>query len=240
MNTQGNPDSKIAFIVLAVGSYLALVLLSFRVWPQFSIVLLLLGLGGGIAWLATEGRRSLLNAQSTRAERHTFAGRIKTRLAECRAKEEQFRRESEAIRNSIRVLREDLERGSGADEAEKARAQVLIKEFEAEFNLRHAKVSFFTDCSERLEELLARHQLHQSITARKRELEQLRQTNFDDEALMEETRYHLEQDSIQLDTIVELSKDVAVSFKAEQAEELRARLEKLRVSLGNRPDQTAE
>lgn len=231
MNTPRDPESELYTYLLVGSVYLALVFFSFRLFPQVAILLLAIGAVVGLGWFFAFGRQKLREKQLVRREKNTFAGRIKTRLEECQAKEAQFRNEAEFIRGRIRSLRDDLERSALADEAEKARAQVLIKEFEAEFNLRHAKASFFADCIKRLEELLARHQLNQSIAARKRELEELRKTNFDDEARMEETRYHLEQDTIQLDTITELSKDISVSFKAEQAEELRARLEKLRISL---------
>lgn len=240
MNTQGNPDPKLSLYFLAVGIYLIVTILLFRIWPQLSILLLLLGTATVLGWFFAVGRRKLADAKAERQQRNTFSGRIKARLEECRLKKENFQNEAHFIRDRIYALKEDLERGAKADETEKARAQVLIKEFEAEFNLRHAKVSFFSDCVSRLEELLARHQLHQSIMDRKRELEELRKSNFDDEAAMEETRYHLEQDTIQLDTIAELSQDATVSFKAEQAEELRVRLEKLRGSLGIKHEEGLE
>lgn len=240
MNTRDNPDDKRIIYLLTAGVYLLVTMLSFRVSPSLGFGLIfagvLIGLTAGIFF----GRRKLLDIRAEGRDKHTFAGRIKTRLADCRAKEARFRNESDFIRNRIQSLREDLERSTKADEAERARAQVLIKEFEAEFDLRHAKVSFFSECVTRLEELLARHQLHQSIIARHKELEELRSSNFDDEAGMEETRYHLEQDTIELDTISELSEDVSVSFKAERARELRARLEELRKSLGGKTAEQAE
>lgn len=240
MNTRENPDNKLITYLLAAGVYLLLTMLLFRVSPSLAIILLLAGIVIGLGWFMAIGRQKLLEMRTARSEKSTFGGRIKVRLEDCRAKEAQFRNESDFIRGRILALREDLERSVKADDTEKARAQVLIKEFEAEFDLRHAKVSFFSECIVRLEELLARHQLHQSIVARKRELEELRQSNFDDEAGMEETRYHLEQDTIQLDTISELSQDASVSFKAEQAQELRLRLEKLRGTLGGKPTQSPE
>ncbi len=160
-----------------------------------------------------------------------FGQRVSLRLDSCQQKELRFRTEAESIRESIAALRDDLDRSEQAGTDEKERAGQLIKEFEAEFNLRLAKAAFFADCATKLRELLDRHRLHESIAARKRELDELRKTNFDDEASLEETRYHLEQDSIQLETIAELTKDISISFKAEQAEELRAKLEKLRTSL---------
>lgn len=239
MNTRDNPDNNTTYLLLA-GGYLLITLLAFRISPSLAFTLFIIGAAAALGWFFVSGKQKLTQLRRLRAERNTFGGRIRERLRECEQKEAQFRSESDYIRERIKALREDLERGASADETEKARAQVLIKEFEAEFNLRHAKASFFSDCVSRLKDLLARHQLHQSIADRKRELDELRKSNFDDEAAMEETRYHLEQDTIQLDTIAELSKDAAVSFKAEQAEELRSRLEKLRSSLGKLPGENLE
>ena len=232
MNTPRDSKSELYTYLLGGSVYFALLFFSFRLSLRATFVLLVIGIAFTIGWFIVSGRQKIKARKLERQARNTFSGRIKTRLEECKQKETQFRNEAEFIRERIRSLREDIERSVLADDTEKARAQVLIKEFQAEFDLRHAKAAFFADCIHRLEELLARHQLNQSIAQRKLELDEMRKTNFDDEALMEEARYHLEQDTIQLDTITELSKDISVSFKAEQAEELRTRLEKLRTSLG--------
>ncbi|MFT7121581.1 MAG: hypothetical protein ACJAZ9_001761 [Neolewinella sp.] len=231
MNTHGTPETKLYTYLLIVGAYLALVLILLRIIPRFAILMALVGVIVGLGVLMALVRQKWTSKKEERKASNSFDGRIQLRLVECRQKEEQFRSEVEEVRNSIKTLQDDLDRSNKADETEQERARELIKEFQAEFNLRHTKAAFFADCVTKLEELLARHQLHQSITARRRELEELRKTNFDDEARIEETRYHLEQDTTQLDTIAELSKGISVSFKAEQAEELRARLEKIRTSL---------
>ena len=164
--------------------------------------------------------------------RSEFGDRIAERLADCRQREEQFRDEGERILNSIATLRDDLDRNTGVAAEEIVRAEGVIKELEAEFSLRHAKASFFADCAAKLEELLARHRLVESIAARRRELREMRQNNFDDEAAVEETRFGIEQDSIELDTIVELSQSAVTTDKTAQTQDLRDRLEQLRSSLG--------
>lgn len=231
MNTPRDPKNELSTYLLVGSVYFALIFFSFRFSLQAVFLLLILGVAAALGLAFYFGRQKYQEKRKKQQAENTLSGRISIRLEDCKKKETQFRNEAAFIRDRISALREDLERSAMADETEKARAQVLIKEFKAEFDLRHAKASFFADCVKRLEALLARHQLNESISARKRELEELRKTNFDDEAQMEETRYHLEQDTIQLDTITELSKDISVSFKAEQAEELRARLEKLRTSI---------
>lgn len=223
-NTGSDNPNLIVYACL----YFLIASLLLRFSPGLGIMLFLLGIIGFAAYFGTSWFRKYRTAQSNTND---IGSRISQRYEDCRGKEERFRTEAENIRDSIATLRDDIERSVAADTGEIERAQKLIAEFEAEFNLRHAKASFFADCAAKLKALLDRHQLQQSIAARKRELEALRSTNFDDEAALEETRYHLERDTIELDTIAELSKEAFVNFKAEQADELRVRLEKLRAEL---------
>lgn len=231
MSAPGNtpsPDTATKLIIL--GIYLTLVIVVLRLMPALGFLLFGLGAVGGLLYYAWQAQHAL-RAKLVKPDTNNFATRVRLRYEDCLEKEEKFRSEAEGIRQSISTLREDLERSVAAGKEEREHAESLIKEFEAEFNLRHAKASFFADCASKLKTLLDRYQLQESIAARKRELDALRSTNFDDEASLEETRYHLERDTIELDTITELGKEVFVSFKAEQAEELRNRLEKLRSRL---------
>ncbi|MEM9526431.1 MAG: hypothetical protein AAGA31_07460 [Bacteroidota bacterium] len=234
MSARGkDPKSDNSHYLIYAAAYLTAVFLLMRFIPQLAILLLVLGVTFAAVLLGmkmVDGVKAGRN-QFRKNTKNDFKSRVRTRLHECKASEARFREEAETVRESIRKLRDDLDRISTTDESELERGQTLIKELQAEFNLRHAKAAFFADCATKLQQLLDRHRLQESIAARKKELEALRETNFDDEASVEETRYHLEQDSIELATITELSQDIAVSFKAEQAEELRARLEKLRGSL---------
>ncbi len=224
-NTTG-PDNPTLLIYACL--YFLVASLMLRLSPGLGIMLFLIGIIGIAAYF---GASWLKKHRASKPDTADIGFRINQRYNDCKAKEERFRTEAENIRQSIATLRDDIERSTTADTEEVARAQKLITDFEAEFNLRHAKASFFADCAAKLKALLDRHQLQESIAARKRELEALRSTNFDDEAALEETRYHLEKDTIELDTIAELSREAFVSFKAEQAEELRLRLEKLRGEL---------
>lgn len=167
-----------------------------------------------------------------------FGQRVSERLYDCRQREERFRDEGERILKSIATLRDDLSRNDGAADDETGRAEEVIKELESEFSLRHAKASFFADCAEKLEKLLARHRLVESIAARRRELREMRRDNYDDEATVEETRFNIEQDSIELDTIVELSQSAtATTDKRAQTQDLRKRLDQLRQQLNQTGDQ---
>ncbi|NJC28139.1 hypothetical protein [Neolewinella antarctica] len=168
-----------------------------------------------------------------------LGARLRRRLTACQRQEDKFRDEADAIRVSIEELRNDLERSTTAPAEELERGEKVLKALKAEFDLRHTKALFFADCATRLKQLLARHQLNDNIARRQKELSTLRATNFDDEAAVEETHYHLEQDSIQIETVSELSKEVGDYFKTEQAEELRQRLEKLRTKI-LRPTQPSD
>ncbi len=239
MKPEQGPD--LTRVLLIGGLILLSLLLLLRVYPPMAFMGFAIGsivgfflLGGQLTKWISGG---LLFRAGTAPAESEFSRRVAERLTDCRQREERFRDEGERIMKSISTLRDDLDRNKAADAQEIARAETVIKELEAEFSLRHAKASFFADCAARLRELLDRHRLVESIAARRRELRDMRQTNFDDEAAVEETRFSIEQDSIELDTIVELSNSAASTHKAEQAEHLRDRLERLRGSLGKRGSQ---
>lgn len=221
-------------ILLVAVLLLVSLLLLLRVYPPVAFMAFAIGTTVGFFLLGGKlgshffGRRSA----GAHADEGDFQHRVATRLDDCRRREERFRDEGEQIMHSITALRDDLDRNPQVDTHERRRAEEIIRELEAEFSLRHAKAGFFSDCAERLRELLDRHRLVQSIEARRQELRNLRKTNFDDEAAAEETRYHIEQDGTELDTIVELSKHAVDTDKTEQTEVLRDRLEKLRRHLG--------
>ena len=239
MKPEQGPDTSRLLIIAAVALLSLLLLL--RVHPPLAFMAFVLGSTLGFFFLG--GRLvSILNGtplfgNKKRERGSEFSQRVAERLADCRYREERFRDEGERILSSIATLRDDLARNSAADATETAKAEAVIKELEAEFSLRHAKASFFADCATKLRELLDRHRLVESIAARRRELRDLRQTNFDDEAVVEETRFSIEQDTIELDTIVELSNSAASTSKTEQAEDLRERLERLRGTLGKSSSQ---
>ncbi len=234
MKPEQGPDTSRLLIIAAVALLSLLLLL--RIYPPMAFMAFVLGstagffLLGGRLMGAFDGT-PLFGRRKTERDSE-FSQRVAERLADCRQREERFRDEGERILNSIATLRDDLARNAAADATETKKAEAVIKELEAEFSLRHAKASFFADCATKLRELLDRHRLVESIAARRRELRELRQTNFDDEAVVEETRFSIEQDTIELDTIVELSNSAASSSKTEQAEDLRERLERLRSTLG--------
>lgn len=193
--------------------------------------MLLLAGGAGLVWAGRAAVSSLRRQKKAKEHERTFVGQVEARLASCREQEARFQQEAADIRDRMSSLRAMLEGRQQLMEEDRARAQVLLRDFSAEFDLRHAKAQFFGACIIRLEALLDRQQLYQRMEEDKRLLEKLRSSNFDDEAHIEETRYQLEQDTIQLSTIMELSQNVFRSDRADQAQALRRQLEKLKDTL---------
>ncbi|WP_116125368.1 hypothetical protein [Lewinella sp. IMCC34183] len=227
-------------LLLLGGVALLTLLLLLRIYPPAAFMGFAIGATVGFFLLGERLTGLFGKGGRTETDESDFAQRVAARLEDCRNREEGFRDEGERILKSIATLRDDLSRNPTAAPEAVAKAEAIIKELEAEFSLRHAKASFFGECATRLRELLERHRLVESMAARRRELRELRQTNFDDESIVEETRFSIEQDTIQLDTIVELSNSAANSSKAEQAEALRDRLERLRSTLGKQDRPTGE
>jgi hypothetical protein len=242
MKLPQGPELPRLFLIASV-SLMAFALL-LRVYPPMAFMAFFIGCVAGF-FLLGDRFRHWVTDKPTGSHRYEagdneFSRRVAARLADCREREERFRDEGERILKSIATLRDDLSRNTTNSSEEVTRAEQVIKELETEFSLRHAKASFFADCAERLRVLLDRHRLVESIAARRRELRELRQSNFDDEAAVEETRFSIEQDSIELDTIVELSNSAVASSKTEQTEDLRDRLERLRASLGKPGSQESQ
>ncbi|MCP9236722.1 hypothetical protein [Lewinella sp. JB7] len=242
MKSEQGPDFS---RVLLIGGLIVLsLLLLLRIYPPVAFMAFFVGSIVGFFLLGSKiidpAAVKQLFSPNTGQERDEFSRRVAERLKDCRQREERFRDEGERIMHSIATLRDDLARNPAADPGETSRAEQIIHELETEFSLRHAKASFFADCAQRLRELLDRHRLVESIAARRRELRELRQSNFDDEAAVEETRFSIEQDSIELETIVELSNNAVTTEKASQTEDLRQRLEQLRMTLGKKGNQETE
>lgn len=221
-------------LLLAGVAYLTFVMIALYVNPLVGIGLFVFGILVSIATASFYYLRRGLG-EFTAKEDQSFGARVRRRLRDCEMQEDKFRDQANTIKKNIDNLQNDLDRSKTAPAEEIARGEKVIAALKAEFDLRHTKALFFADCATRLKELLDRHQLNESIAAHQKELSRLRATNFDDEAAVEETRYHLEQDSIQLETLSELTKDVGEYFKTEQAEELRQRLEALRSKIVGKP-----
>ncbi len=238
MKAEQGPDYT--RIILIGGLVVLSLLLLLRVFPPAAFMGFIIATIIGFYFVSTSLGDRIFGKRRQQNDESEFGQRVSERLYDCRQREERFRDEGERILKSIATLRDDLSRNPDVDPEEARKAEAVIRDLEAEFSLRHAKAGFFAECAQKLKELLDRHRLVESISARRRELRQLRQTNFDDEAVLEETRYHVEQESIELETIVELSNNAASSNKAEQADALRRRLEQLRGTLGrkDRPEQS--
>lgn len=222
-------DPSLVMILTAAVLFWSAVLAFFV--PSLAVVVVFAGIIAFAFYL------NYVNISGVTDAEEDFAAQVRRRLDHCKAQEDHFRDEAEAVRRSIRALRDDLEDAPAEWTAEHAQAKTTLADLKAEFNLRHVKALFFADCATRLQEMLGRYQLRQSIQARRDELRRLRRTNHDVEADMEETRYHLERDAAQLEAIAELSREAVGDFQAERAEELRARLEELRrkISTGAQP-----
>ena len=147
MSAPGNkPKPESQTILLVAGIYFTFTILLMRMMPPLAITLLLLGLIGVVAYVGFLFSQNLRD--KLRPDKNSgFIYRVRGRYQDCLQKEEKFRSEAEGIRQSIATLRDDIDRSETAGEEEVARAQSLITEFEAEFNLRHAKASLFADCA---------------------------------------------------------------------------------------------
>lgn len=226
-------DPNLNKLLFAAGVYLTLLLTLVAINPIWALAFFVFGNLVALVTLGIYYLRRIVEGTSLKSE-ESFSVRVSRRLLECQLQEDKFRDEANAIRKSFHELQDDLNRNTDVPAEEISRAEKIISALKAEFDLRHTKALFYADCATRLQQILDRHNLHESINQRQRELNRLQASYQDDTATVEETRLHLEQDSNQLDAIAAISKDVGNYFKADQAKELRERLENLRGKvLGN-------
>lgn len=214
-------------ILLKAGLVIMALMLLLRVYPPLALFLLSLCIIG----LLTTGIILLFRAARRRRQEkrrlHTVAGQIERRMAECKERIRAFEQEVEPIHHSIAELEEQLQRTPSADALARTEAQRLISKFRHELKLRQSKISFFTSCLQRWEDLLQRHLLHQQLEAKKRQLQNLHHKHYDDLAPMESMRWQLEKEEEQVMTLTELSHRMAATENLETAEDLEHRLDHL-------------
>ena len=231
---QQDPTPNQNYLLVAGAVYLLVLIVLSLVNPTLGIAVIIfnavLALATGVIFVVRRRLDEAAGAGLGGKERG-FATRVGQRLRECRRQEDKFRDEANAIRRSITALQEDIARGTTAPSEEVARAEETLTALKSEFDLRHTKALFFADCATRLQQLLDRHRLNESVKQRQQELNQLRSANFDDEASVEEARYYVEQNTTQLETLEAIKQDVEQHPTNSNAKELQERLDALRKNI---------
>lgn len=223
-----NQESKIAFFFKMLIAAMAAILL-IRIFPPLRFVLvvgfgfaLVVGLGY-LIYQFFDKRRQL------RAAAGTLAGRMEQRMETCRTHITNYEQEIAELQKDLDQLHERLRELNTPHPESQRESQRLIQEYEREIKLRRSKIDFFRQCLDQLEELLRQHHLNQEIQRGRDKIDQLKQRRTEDVADMEEMRYQIEQETIQLDTITELSQRAIAAEALDQTEFLRGEIQKMAV-----------
>jgi chromosome segregation ATPase len=181
------------------------------------------------------GAWQLYRYLSARMEKRRHArsteGVIEARIERCQAEIGKNRTAIHEIKKNISELEEKLERTIQASEESRQHTRRLIAGFQAEMELRRAKVHFLETCIRKLQAILQNFELSKALAQKKEELKMLREQNLDDIADLEELRSHIEYDRTYLETIDNLSTRMLGTQSLETVHALKKELEEMTRSL---------
>ncbi len=152
-------------------------------------------------------------------------GQVRSRIDYCLQQIEKNKSELEQIRQDIRELERDLDSGIEIAPQHKQEGESLIQAFHSELKLRETKLGFFRACVQKLEVLIHNHNIARQIVDKKKALEQLKESHYEELAAMEELRTQVEMDTHYLNTIRELSTQMFLSQTVDDALLLKVELE---------------
>ncbi|MCB0569647.1 MAG: hypothetical protein KDC66_07795 [Phaeodactylibacter sp.] len=214
---------------LIVGLFLlmAFILVAMRFLPMlrwFFTAGMALAAAGIAVFLATQ---IFSQSRRKRLMENTTEGRIQLKISHCQEEIEKNKIELARIHASIEELHNQANASGGLSPQRKEEALRLAREFDAEMELRQAKISFFEAAIGKLENMLHNLQLSQTISAKEEELKRLKESRYEDLANLEELRSDVEDEALYLDTIEELSLKLGNSTSLENALHLRRELEEM-------------
>ncbi len=184
-------------------------------------------LGFGVYWLY-----QFIGARlAQRRHARSTEGVIEARIERCQAEIGKNRTAIHEIKKNIAELEEKLEKTIQASEESRQHTRRLIAGFQAEMELRRAKVHFLETCVRKLQTILQNFELSKALAQKKEELKMLREQNLDDIADLEELRSHIEYDRTYLETIDNLSNRMLGTQSLETVHALKKELEEMTRSL---------
>ncbi|MEL7221384.1 MAG: hypothetical protein AAGJ93_08710 [Bacteroidota bacterium] len=215
-------------LLAGVVSLSLLMLLSILPMLRFFLLIILTVLF--IAVLLYYYRQTQQEKQSEKAFLKTTAGQITTHLKECEAQKKKLEEEQNSIQKSLIDLTQQLQHTASLPASVAGKTQELIKGFEKEKKLRQTKIQFFEQCTAKLEALLAQHQLLQTLAEKKAELDRYQDQHYDDLAKMESLRWEVEQETVKLESLQNLSTRMQNSSAIDDVLHLQQELDKMLAS----------
>jgi hypothetical protein len=213
----------IAFAVLAL-----IALRFFLAMGRLFLVIAGLGLIGYGVYLMV---RYAMQWAAKRRRAKSPEGVIESRVDRCLEEIAKNRSAIAEIGGNIEELEEKLRKASMASAESRRHTQRLLTDFQAEIDLREAKIRFLEVCVQKLQIVLHNFELSKAFAQKKGELKMLREKNFDEIADLEALRSDIEYDRTHLETIDNLSHRLTGSQSLESVDALRRELEEMTRSL---------
>lgn len=227
MESKSPSGSRVVFIVFFVLAALFASRFLMAFGRMFLVLAGLALLGYGV-YLALGYVRDL---REKKRHESSPEGVIESRMVYCASEIEKNREAVEGIRRIIAGLEEKLRLANQAGEENKQHTRTLVREFEAEMELREAKVHFLETCLRKLQIIQHNFELSKTLALKKAELQAMREQNFEEIAGLEELRTGIEYDRTYLETIDNLSSRMIGSQSLETVKALRKELEEMTRSL---------
>jgi septal ring factor EnvC (AmiA/AmiB activator) len=187
------------------------------------VVLLVAGLSMLLLTVVNRWRGTL----KERKIRRSPAGQVAQQIEECQQRVEKNAVELEEIRQHLADLSRNLKYGESDNAKARQEAQQLLEAFQRELGIREAKSVFFATCLEKLERLQRHHQLTRLLAEKRKRLEILRESEYQDIAELETIKSAIELEQDHLDTIDSLYRQALISNSAESLAVLQKSLEQM-------------
>jgi len=196
-----------------------------RFFPFLRLILIAVLLLGAAVMTVLGTINFFKKRKKEKAYRRSTEGQVRSRIEYCLQQIEKNKSELEQIRKDIRELERDLDAGIEIAPQHKQEGESLIQAFRSELKLRETKLGFFQACVQKLEVLIHNHSIARQIVDKKKALEQLKESHYEELAAMEELRTQVEMDTHYLNTIRELSTQMFLSQTVDDALLLKVELE---------------
>ncbi|TXB62358.1 hypothetical protein [Phaeodactylibacter luteus] len=220
-------ENKTNFSPWKIGLIVVGIILLLRFAGPLRFMLLTLVLLGGVGFLIFLVYEVLRQQRLKKSRGGDVPAEVAERMQEVDQHIRQYSEQLKAIKGNIRELRRELRDEGALNIKNRTDAQYLIREFEAEYELGQAKVSFYRTARHKLERLLHNHQLSRTLAQKEAELRKLKEQRYEELADMEALRSDMELEALYLDTIDQLALKVPDNLSLDHVRELQTQLEEM-------------
>ncbi len=218
-------DKTLGRILLIIAGVLLLLALTRMLWAfRVALVGAVVVIAGYLIYSLYMG---LSDAQQAKKRANSLAGQIEGRLAYCREQLAESQQEIDRIQGHIREIQGYQSEDTALGEKNTEEQRQLLRGFQSELKLRHAKASFYRRCIQKLEHMLHNQEVAENLASKKEELRRLQEERYEDIADLEELKSTIEMDTMHLKTIDELSSRMLESNSLDHALSLKNELEQM-------------